>query len=142
MFRLNKLQRLSKEDLEKLNRFLEELKTLNCTIPIIAEGEHDVETLRNLGLKGNILKINTGRTVVEFADMMANKYKEVILLMDWDRKGWELTERLNRLLEGYNIYIHHEFREMFIKKVLHIRSVEELYFLKFTTIDELNNGKN
>ncbi len=130
MFQLNKSQRLSKKDLEKLNRIIEELKTLNCSIPIIVEGERDVKTLRNLGLKGDILKINTGRTVVEFADMVANKYKEVILLMDWDRKGWELTERLNRLLEGYNIHIHHEFRDVFIKKVPHIKSVEELYFFK------------
>ncbi len=82
MFQLNKPQKLSKKDLRKLNKFIEELKTLNCTIPVIVERERDVETLRNLGLKGEILKINTGITIVEFADMVANTYKEVILLMN------------------------------------------------------------
>lgn len=84
------------------------LQILNCLaeesaagIPIIVEGRKDVESLRALGVKGRIISAKTGGKV--FFDIISEveetEAKEVILLLDFDRRGRELTRNLKQYLE-------------------------------------------
>ena len=81
---------------KKIHELFEELQLLNYEIPIIVEGKNDESALRELGMVGEILKLNTGQSILDFCEEIANKHHEVILLMDWDVKGQQLFKRLKR----------------------------------------------
>ena len=61
--------------------------------PIVVEGKKDAETLRDLGVAGAVLTLKTGgksflEATTEIEELGA---KEVILLLDFDRRGREGT---------------------------------------------------
>ncbi len=109
------------EDLEKV---LLELQEENKIIPIIVEGDKDIEALRKLGIKGLIISVNTGMSITNFCDKIARKYKEIIILTDWDRKGGFLCHTIRKNLEG-RVKCNIRFRELFAKNAM-IRTVEGL----------------
>ena len=61
--------------------------------PTIVEGKKDVTSLRKLGIDGTIISTKTGGK--NFLDVVieveASGAREVILLLDFDRRGKELT---------------------------------------------------
>lgn len=69
--------------------------------PIIVEGKKDLQTLRNLGACGPILTVKTGGKSFTEATRQIQKTNvlEVILLLDFDRRGKEGTARLKQNLE-------------------------------------------
>jgi len=91
-----------KEKEEKLEQILERLtEEAEKGTPITVEGRKDVETLTALGIKGRIISAKSGGkslldVVSEIKDTGAC---EVVLLLDFDRRGKELTARLKQLLE-------------------------------------------
>jgi 2,5-diamino-6-(ribosylamino)-4(3H)-pyrimidinone 5'-phosphate reductase len=96
---------------EKEEKILQVLKCLaeesEKGTPIVVEGKNDVESLRILGVEGNILTAKTGgKTILDVASEI-EKYnaKEVILLLDFDRRGKELTKSLRQNLEKTKIKI-------------------------------------
>jgi 5S rRNA maturation endonuclease (ribonuclease M5) len=62
------------------------------------EGKCDSIALRKLGFSGKILEFHSFKGIVIFSDSVA-KYKNIILLLDGDRKGRYLTKRIIKLLE-------------------------------------------
>lgn len=68
---------------------------------IIVEGKKDVETLHTLGVEGVILAAKTGGKsfldVVTEVEQMGTR--EVILFLDFDRRGKEGTKNLKQSLE-------------------------------------------
>ena len=113
-----------KESLEKLEKIILELREANKTIPIIVEGEKDVEALHKLGINGMIISINKGFSLTDFCDKIADEFKEAIILTDWDRRGGYLCHTIKKNLEGRvncNIY----YREVFAKNSM-IRTIEGL----------------
>ncbi len=73
--------------------------------PIIVEGKKDVESLRTLGVNGRILTVKTeGKSFLEAtAEIEKHDAREVILLLDFDRRGREGTKRLKQDLERLKI---------------------------------------
>jgi len=69
------------------------------------EGERDVSALREMGLEGTILKLNSGESLVERADRLSREYVRILLLTDWDPKGLRLHERLKELLEDCQVEV-------------------------------------
>lgn len=88
------------ESLEKIERAIVDLKESNKTIPVIVEGEKDLEALRELGLEGKIIMIQCGKKISAFCDFIAENHKEIIILTDWDKKGWQLFKRIEKNLKG------------------------------------------
>jgi len=86
------------ENLWKIERALGELKEKNISIPIIVEGEKDVKALHDLDIKGEIITIH-GK-LPNLCDEIALKYREVIILTDWDEEGWKLCRRMEENLKG------------------------------------------
>ena len=76
-----------KKSLEELEKGLNELREENKTVPIIVEGEKDIDALRKLSIFGEIIRVNTGVSLTDFCDQLAGKYRDIIILTDWDRKG-------------------------------------------------------
>jgi len=73
--------------------------------PIVVEGQKDAETLRDLGVTGTVLTVKTGGK--SFLDAVSEietiGVPEVILLLDFDRRGKEGTKRLKQSLERAKI---------------------------------------
>ena len=100
--------------LEDVHKALSELIEENISTPIIVEGEKDVEALRRLGLTGKIITLNSGLTIIDFCDKIADEYKKIIIITDWDRKGGFLYRTIERNLEG-RVKIISYYREIFAK---------------------------
>ena len=91
-----------KEKEEKIKHVLECLtEEAEKGTPIIVEGRKDIRTLENLGIKGNIISAKTGgRSRQDIIFELENICrKDVALLLDFDRRGKELTEKLKEDLE-------------------------------------------
>jgi 5S rRNA maturation endonuclease (ribonuclease M5) len=69
--------------------------------PVIVEGKNDVEALRALGIEGKIISAKTGgKSILDVVSEVEKcKTKEVIMLLDFDRRGKEWTKRLKQNLE-------------------------------------------
>ena len=68
----------------------------NCAV--VVEGKRDSAALVKLGYSGKILEFHKFNGMVKFADSAA-KYRNLILLLDGDRKGKYLTKKIIELLE-------------------------------------------
>ncbi len=113
-----------KKSLEGIEKILSDLIEENKKIPIIVEGEKDILALRKLGVVGEIISLNIGVNLIVFSDSIANKFKEVIILTDWDRRGGFLCHTITRNLEGRVNCITY-YREFFAKNTI-IKTVEGL----------------
>ena len=89
--------------LEEINKLLEELRQISSEgALVIVEGKRDIKSLRSLGVKGEILPVKaSGKSFIDvLAGMERRRVAEVILLMDFDRRGREWTTRLAKHLEA------------------------------------------
>lgn len=97
--------------------------------PIIVEGKKDVEALRVSGVEGAVLTVKTGGKsfleVVSEIEQMG--VPDVILFLDFDRRGKEGTKRLKQNLERAKIKPNVKFwRELSALVGKEIQCVESL----------------
>jgi len=95
-----------KKRVEKVLRLLDRLARESAKgTPIIVEGRKDVNTLRDLAIKGDIISAKTsGRSLLDVLVEVEKRSKhEVILLMDFDRRGKEWTKHLTQHFEKMRI---------------------------------------
>jgi len=74
-------------------------------VPIIVEGQKDIEALHALDVKGDIISAKTsGRCFLDVLSEVGKRGKrEAIVLMDFDRRGKEWTKRLTKHLEEMRV---------------------------------------
>jgi 5S rRNA maturation endonuclease (ribonuclease M5) len=79
--------------------------------PIVVEGKKDAQALRKLGIQGTILTLKTGgKNFVEATtEIEALGEEEIVLLLDFDRRGKEGTKRLQQDLERAKIKVNLSF---------------------------------
>jgi 5S rRNA maturation endonuclease (ribonuclease M5) len=79
--------------------------------PILVEGKKDVAALRALGVEGPIVTAKTGgKSYLDVALGLENsKTSKVILLLDFDRRGKQGTNRLRQNLEHAGIEVDLQF---------------------------------
>lgn len=105
-----------------LNRLKEKEEKLRTTLTllteesaqgtiILVEGKKDVETLRDLGIKGPIMCAKAGgKSLLEVvSEIQKAKPTEIILLMDFDRRGKQITNRIRHNLERAKIKVRLDF---------------------------------
>ncbi len=94
---------------DKEEKILEILNTLAEEsakgTPILVEGKKDIQTLRALGVKGTVVSVKAGgKSLLDVASELEQRgASEVILLLDFDRRGKEGTKRLKQDLERAKI---------------------------------------
>jgi len=73
--------------------------------PVVVEGRKDADALALLGVGGRVLTLKTGgKSFLDFAAQIeVLGAKEVVLLLDFDRRGVEGTRRLQQDLERQKI---------------------------------------
>lgn len=125
-----------KKSLEDIEKMLLDLQEDNKNIPILVEGDKDILALRRLGINGEIISINTGKSLSDFCDSLARKYKNIIILTDWDRRGGHLGHTIRKNLEG-RVNCNMRYREFFARHSM-IRTVEGLPSWIQTMKEKLN----
>jgi len=91
---------------ERLAELLEKLVAESAKgVPIVVEGQKDVDALRQLNVEGRLVSSKTsGKSFLDILTEIENlRVREVILLLDFDRRGVEWMHRLKRHLEKTRI---------------------------------------
>ena len=107
-----------RERQEKIQQILECLAEESAKgTPIIVEGKKDVETLRTLGVQGQIVTAKTGgkSRLDLISEIEKTGNREVILLLDFDRRGKEWTAILRENLEKARIKTNVTFRKELLR---------------------------
>ena len=114
--------------LERFQRLLEQIcsESSNGSL-IVVEGQKDRRSLREIGINGPILCLQSSRrNTVEFAENLTGT-KKVVVLTDFDREGISLGKKLSRILNSQNLKVNmilwKNLRELTRSEV---RSIEEL----------------
>jgi 5S rRNA maturation endonuclease (ribonuclease M5) len=98
-----------KDKLEKIQLTLAKLTEESAKgKPIVVEGKKDSKTLQELGVKGTIYTVKTGgKSFLEAAQQIVDlDSSEVILLLDFDRRGRAGMQRLQVDLERSKIRVN------------------------------------
>lgn len=127
-----------KKSLEEIEKALNDLKEENKIVPIIVEGEKDIEALNKIGIIGKIISVNTGFSIIDFCDKIAEKYKDVIILTDWDRKGGYLCHTIMKNLQG-RVNCNTSYREILSKNSV-TKTVEGLPSWIYTLKERINKN--
>lgn len=101
-----------KDKLEKIEHILAKLIEESAKGKlVVVEGKKDAEALNALGVNGAVLTVKTGGKSFLEASQEIDHFgaKEVILLLDFDRRGKEGTMRLQKDLERAKIKVNLTF---------------------------------
>jgi 2,5-diamino-6-(ribosylamino)-4(3H)-pyrimidinone 5'-phosphate reductase len=101
-----------KEKEEKIQQIIAKLTEESAKgKPIVVEGKKDKQALRILGVNGIVIMVKTGgKSFLEAeTEIAALGASEVILLMDFDRRGKEGTRRLQIGLERAAVKVNVRF---------------------------------
>ncbi|MEE9224318.1 MAG: toprim domain-containing protein [Thermoplasmata archaeon] len=89
--------------LEEFEGLIKELVHLSDTMAVIVEGRKDERALRELGVKGEIVRLNKGESIFGTCERLSRDHKKVILMTDWDREGGHLGKLLRDGLEANGV---------------------------------------
>jgi dTMP kinase len=98
------------ETLERLLRLFEELDEASRVTPVIVEGRYDKKALEELGVKGKIIVLNDGQSVLGTCEELAKDHRSAIIMTDWDHKGGQLSRLLIEALESCDMKHDNGFR--------------------------------
>ena len=112
--------------IKKVLDLLRDLKEANKKIPVIVEGKHDREALRELGIEGAVIVVHCGKSIHDFCEEILSRHDRFIILTDWDQRGEMLSSKIRSNLKG-----HHEGYDIFRKRLAtlclpEIRELEDL----------------
>jgi 5S rRNA maturation endonuclease (ribonuclease M5) len=129
---------------EKILRVLECIAEESAKgTPIIVEGKNDIEALRVLGVEGKIMSAKTGgKSILDvISEVEKLAPKEVIMLLDFDRRGRELTKRLRQDLEKAKTKINLTFWNKLLELVgTEVKDVEGLATYTETLKRKIHNS--
>jgi len=80
-----------------------DLVEANLTVAVIVEGERDVRSLRELGLSGEIVTLNSGIPIFNLVEAFSRRQSRAIILTDWDRRGGQLCRVLMDAFEANQV---------------------------------------
>jgi len=92
--------------MEQIQQILEQLAEENKSgKPILVEGRKDAEALKTLGINGKIIFAKKGlKTRLDVvSEIEKSSPNEIILMLDFDKEGRELTEHLKIHIEKTGI---------------------------------------
>ena len=111
-------------DISKVKDFVKSLNSVHHGI-IVVEGKRDEDALKKLGYTGKICQFHSFKGLIKFADSMP-KYKNLVLLLDSDRKGRYLTKRIISQLQ-HRMTVDLSYRkELTIITKGRVKNVEDL----------------
>ena len=120
------------ERLEQLENILDELQEMSSTHICLIEGNKDRRALDNLGLEDlKTIEVQREGGPLRAAEMVSSMGKEAIILTDWDDRGnrieKDLREQLDALCVRYDTEIRERLRDICIKDIKDVESLDSLY---------------
>ncbi len=114
-----------KHEVVELKNWLLSLKKFSASHEdwiVLVEGKRDKMVLEKFGIENvKQLKSKPYHTV---ADEISNRYSGVVLLMDFDEKGEQISKKLSRILRIYGLKVDTSFREKLRRT--NVKFVEEI----------------
>ena len=117
--------------------------------PILVEGKRDKIALQCLGFTGQIEVLNRGWTIDRVVTSLFEIYGQrnptdsgpvISVLMDWDRTGGRLQKKLIQLMEGLDMKVCQETRNVLMKAIKpETRVVESLKGLSGKLLPIINS---
>jgi 5S rRNA maturation endonuclease (ribonuclease M5) len=98
------------ERLDLILEVVDELEHLSDGTPIVVEGLKDIEALKRMGVKKNVVSLGKGLSVFAFCERLARRSGSAIILTDWDRKGGKLARMLKDSLEANDVKVDLDLR--------------------------------
>ncbi len=115
------------ERLEMLEELILELQDQSDTgAIIIVEGRKDVESLRSLGIRGDI-RLSSQQPLLDLTEQLSGRGKDIVLLTDWDRKGGIMARKIRDYFQAFGIMPNTDIRArigFLVKK--RIKDIESL----------------
>ena len=99
---------LRESELDKFRQWVEHLRIKSEEIPIIVETEKEKKVLKQLKVK-NIIYIS--KPYYDFAEKIAKKNKEVVLLFDTDKRGQKIYTEVKSELQQQGVKIDQRFQQ-------------------------------
>jgi 5S rRNA maturation endonuclease (ribonuclease M5) len=101
------MRRMTSRDdyrIDKMADVITELSDLSSNgVPILVEGRRDEGALKELGVKGEIIRVRQYRKrLFELAEELSS-YKNVVILTDFDREGEDLAKEIERQLHHWGV---------------------------------------
>jgi 5S rRNA maturation endonuclease (ribonuclease M5) len=122
--------KITLSEIDDVKNFVSLLNSKKDSI-VVVEGKRDSAALKKLGFYGKIFEFHSFKGLVKFTDSM-DSYKQMILLLDLDRKGRYLTRRIISQLE-HRIKIDLSFkRKLAMITKGKIRHIEDLSMYELT----------
>jgi len=117
------------ERLERIEDAVLRLREAASGNAVVVEGLRDRAALEELGVGGEHIVVNQGVPLQEVVDRIAQQaasagWDMVLLIMDWDRTGNSMEERLHRGLAG-RVAVDVGFRAR-LRRLTHTSSLEEV----------------
>lgn len=104
---------------------------------VLVEGLRDISSLRSLGYIGEIQSLcRTGVNDYDLSSELAEKYTNILLLLDYDEEGLKLNTHFTQLFERLGVKLEYSLRQEFgrLMAAIGVYAVESLDNIK----DELN----
>ena len=120
------------ERFEALEGILDELQDMTATHIALIEGNKDRRALDNLGLQElKTIEVQREGGPLRAAEMVSETKMKAIILTDWDDRGnrleQDLKKQLDALCVGYDTEIRARLRDICIKDIKDVESLDSLY---------------
>ncbi len=103
------------------------MREVSQNTPVVVEGKRDYQLLRRLGIK-NLHQLS-GKNYFDLLEEIGEETPEVVLLVDLDRQGEKIFQKLKRIFEQSGLKVVDSFREEL--KEFGVEEVEHLGLLIF-----------
>lgn len=100
---------LRESELDKFRQWIAHLRLASKTRAVIVESEREKRRLAALGIM-HLFPVS-GKRLFEFAEKLATRWKECILLFDADARGRELYKETKKAFEEVGLKIDQRFEQ-------------------------------
>jgi dTMP kinase len=123
--------RSSQERLDEIQAVLEELINRDADTIILVEGMRDRGALTILGVRGEMVQVQSSDGVFPVTERLAREGRKAIILTDWDRKGGQLCRLLKSALKANSVPYDEELRKRLViiakQDIKDVQSLPSLY---------------
>ena len=123
--------RSAAERLEELQSILDELVSRDPDSVILVEGMRDRGALTILGVRGEMVQVQSSDGILSVAERLARDGRKAIIMTDWDRKGGQLSRLLKNALEANAVPYDERLRQRLViiakQDIKDVQSLPSLY---------------
>jgi dTMP kinase len=123
--------RSAAERLEELQSILDELVSRDPDSVILVEGMRDRGALTILGVRGEMVQVQSSDGILSVAERLARDGRKAIIMTDWDRKGGQLSRLLKNALDANAVPYDERLRQRLViiakQDIKDVQSLPSLY---------------